>query len=90
MGRLVKTHSTYVEGLIPILEFLAKDEHIHTLTPGVIKKSRSHLGKFQLKITRSISYGFKLVARKGCSTQEVYIITSYSRDSLEEIIAKYN
>ncbi|NBP99425.1 MAG: hypothetical protein EB123_08160, partial [Synechococcaceae bacterium WBB_32_011] len=36
MGRLVITHSTYLDGLIPLLKILANDPAIDTITPAVI------------------------------------------------------
>ena len=36
MARLVITHSTYVEGLIPLLRRLATLPDIDTITPAVI------------------------------------------------------
>ena len=38
MGRVVITHSTYLEGLIPLLKRLAKDPQVVTVTPAVISR----------------------------------------------------
>ena len=38
MGRVVITHSTYLEGLIPLLKQLAKDPQVVTVTPAVISR----------------------------------------------------
>jgi hypothetical protein len=38
MGRLVITHSTYLEGLIPLLKRLVQDPAIDTITPAVISR----------------------------------------------------
>jgi hypothetical protein len=38
MGRLVITHSTYIEGLIPVLRKLALEPGIDTITPAVISR----------------------------------------------------
>ena len=86
MGRLVHTHSTYVEGLILILRKLAKDTKILTITPGVISKVRSNSNNLTIKITREVKGGHKLVARKGRSAQEIYILTSYTKEELEKAI----
>ena len=40
LGRVVITHSTYVEGLIPWLKVLARQPRIQTITPAVISKVR--------------------------------------------------
>ena len=86
MGRLVKTHSTYLEGLIKLLKRLSRDEKIKTITPGVISKVRANSNNFELRITREIRSGYKLVARKGRASQEVYIITNYDAKTLGEKI----
>ena len=84
MGRLVKTHSTYIDGLIPVLSRLSKDKHIITVTPGVITRTKSVASELVLRISRKIEYGFKVNARKGRSAQEVYIITTYKKHELEK------
>ena len=84
MGRLVKTHSTYIEGLIPLLVRLAEDEHIKTVTPGVITRTKSVANKLVFRVSREIECGFKVNARKGRSAQEVYIITTYKKHELEK------
>ncbi|MFM7314772.1 MAG: DUF2103 domain-containing protein, partial [Cyanobium sp.] len=40
MGRLVITHSTYLEELIPLLRRLAVQPGINTVTPAVISRVR--------------------------------------------------
>ena len=45
MGRVVITHSTYIEGLIPILKKLASNEKIKTVTPAIITKVRGRSSK---------------------------------------------
>ena len=84
MGRLVRTHSTYIDGLIEVLSRLSKDEHIKTVTPGVITRTKSVAGKLVLRISREIECGFKVNARKGRLAQEVYIITTYKKHELEK------
>ncbi|KGG18894.1 hypothetical protein EV08_1381 [Prochlorococcus marinus str. SS2] len=67
---------------------MAKDEEIKTITPGVIARVRGNSGKLKIKITRKIKGGFKLIARKGKSAQEVYILTNYDNTELEDKINK--
>ena len=86
MGRLVHTHSTYVKGLIELLKRLAKENGIYTITPGVISRVRGHKEKLKITITRETIGGYKLIARKGRSAQEVYITTKYDQDELREKI----
>ncbi|WP_413327080.1 DUF2103 domain-containing protein [Synechococcus sp. MIT S9503] len=86
MGRLVITHSTYVEGLIPWLKVLARDPEIQTITPGVIARVRGHSSGLQLRVSIPVTGGFKVLARKGTSAQEVFVVTQLDRDELLERI----
>lgn len=87
-GRVVWNHSTHLPGLIPILERLAKRPGIRTITPAVIGKTRSNIPTLKLKISVPILGGFKLIARKGKTFQEVFVITSLGKDELEAAIAQ--
>ena len=86
MGRLVITHGTYVEGLIPWLKVLARDPEIQTITPGVIARVRGHSSGLQLRVSIPVTGGFKVLARKGTSAQEVFVVTQLDRDELLERI----
>ncbi len=82
MGRLVITHSTYVEGLIAWLKVLAKDPDIQTVTPGVISRVRGHSSDLQLRVSIPVKGGFKVLARKGTSAQEVFVVTQLGKEEL--------
>tara|TARA_B100001057_G_scaffold469773_1_gene530416 strand:+ start:176 stop:451 length:276 start_codon:yes stop_codon:yes gene_type:complete len=82
VGRLVITHSTYVEGLIPWLKVLARDPEIQTITPGVIARVRGHSSGLQLRVSIPVTGGFKMLARKGTSAQEVFVVTQLAKDEL--------
>ena len=84
MGRLVITHSTYLEGLIPLLKQLTREEGIETVTPAVICRVRGRCVGLRLRISAPITGGFKLVARRGTSAQEVFVVTSWERPRLQE------
>ncbi|MEB3169743.1 MAG: DUF2103 domain-containing protein [Synechococcaceae cyanobacterium] len=84
MGRVVITHSTYLEGLIPLLRQLAKAEGIDTVTPAVISRVRGRSPSLRLRVSAPILGGYKLVARRGGSAQEVFVITAWSRETLQE------
>ena len=86
MGRLVITHSTYVEGLIPLLRALAKKEKIKTITPAVIKKVKGRCPNLELRVSPKILGGYKLMARKGSSAQEVFIVTRLTKNELNASI----
>ncbi|MFM7264444.1 MAG: DUF2103 domain-containing protein [Cyanobium sp.] len=84
MGRVVITHSTYLEGLIPLLRQLAKAEGIDTVTPAVISRVRGRSPSLRLRVSAPILGGYKLVARRGGSAQEVFVITAWSREALQD------
>lgn len=86
MGRLVITHSTYVEGLIPLLRQLVERPGIDTITPAVISRVRGRCTGLRLRVSTPITGGHKLVARRGTSAQEVFITTSWSREQLQQEI----
>jgi len=84
MGRLVITHSTYLEGLIPLLRQLAAHPDVDTVTPAVISRVRGRCVGLRLRVSAPITGGHKLVARRGSSAQEVFVVTSLGRESLQQ------
>jgi hypothetical protein len=86
MGRLVITHSTYLEGLIPLLKRLVKDPAIDTITPAVISRVRGRAPELRLRVSTPITGGWKLVARRGSSAQEVFIVTGLEAEALQQRI----
>ena len=90
MGRLVLNHSTNIEGLIPILQKLALNINIKTITPAVISRSRGRSSKLIIRLSIKTISGYKAIARKGKTAQEVFITTDLSRDELKQIIDIYN
>lgn len=83
MARLVITHSTYLEGLIPLLRRLAERPGIDTITPAVISRVRGRCEGLRLRVSSPISGGHKLLARRGSSAQEVFVVTGLGRDQLQ-------
>ncbi len=86
MGRVVITHSTYLKGLIPHLKKLVLESGIKTITPGKISRVKGRSDTLQLRITTSIRGGYKLIARKGSSAQEIFIVTTLSEEELRKIM----
>ena len=84
MGRVVITHSTYLEGLIPLLKQLAKDPQVVTVTPAVISRVKGRCQGLKLRISTPITGGHKVVARRGTSAQEVFVITHLERSVLQQ------
>ena len=90
LGRLVLNHSTNIDGLIPILRKLALNINIKTITPAVISKARGRSSKLIIRLSVKTINGYKAIARKGKTAQEVFISTDLSRDELKKIIDNYN
>ena len=84
MGRLVITHSTYLEELIPLLRRLAQQPGIDTVTPAVISRVRGRCSGLRLRVSTPITGGHKLVARRGGSAQEVFVVTRLGREALQD------
>ena len=90
MGRLVLNHSTNIEGLIPILRKLALNLNIKTVTPASISRVRGKSPKLIIRLSVKTINGYKAIARKGKTAQEVFISTDLSKDELKQIIDIYN
>jgi len=90
LGRLVLNHSTNIEGLIPILKKLALDINIKTITPAAISRARGRSSKLIIRLSVKTINGYKAIARKGKTAQEVFISTDLSKDELKKIIDLYS
>ena len=86
LGRVVITHSTYVDGLIPWLKRLAKERRIQTITPAVISRVRGRCQTLQLRVSSPIRGGYKLMARKGSMAQEVFVVTDLDAEQLRSVL----
>jgi hypothetical protein len=87
-GRIVWNHSTHLPGLIEILERLTTYDGIQTITPAVLGSTKSNMQRMNLKVSVPIRGGFKLIARKGKTFQEVFLLTTLSQEELEAAIAQ--
>ena len=90
MGRLVLNHSSNIEGLIPILQKLALNINIKTITPAVISRVKGRSSKLIIRLSVKTINGYKAIARKGKTAQEVFISTDLSKDELKNILDIYN
>ncbi|MFM7647361.1 MAG: DUF2103 domain-containing protein, partial [Cyanobium sp.] len=70
-------------GLIPLLKRLAALPGVDTVTPAVISRVRGRSPGLRLRISTPISGGHKLMARRGGSAQEVFVVTAWTRDQLQ-------
>ncbi len=82
MGRVVITHSSYIDGLIPILKKLATFKEIKTVTPGIISKVRGRSSRLVIRVSVRTISGYKAIARKGQTAQEIFITTEMTKDQL--------
>ena len=86
MGRVVLNHSTHIEGLIPVLKKLALNKRIKLITPAVISKARGRCSNLIIRVSIKTVNGYKAIARKGNSAQEVFISTDLSKDELKKLL----
>ena len=80
------THSTYVDGLIPWLKRLATEQRIQTITPAVINRVKGRSQLLQLRVSTPIRGGYKLMARKGSTVQEVFVVTDLAQHQLQDAV----
>ena len=86
MGRLVKTHSTYIKGMLKWAGELARKKGIKTVTPGIIGRTRGRMERKQIRISRKTDNGYKLIVRDGKSYQEIYVISDLEIDEFKKIL----
>jgi hypothetical protein len=54
------------------------------VTPAVISRVRGRSAQLRLRVSAPITGGHKLVARRGNSVQEVFVVTGWSREQLQQ------
>ena len=86
MGRVVLNHSTHIEGLIPVLKKLALNKRIKTITPAIISRAKGKSPNLVIRISIKTINGYKAIARKGKTAQEVFISTDLSKDELKRLL----
>jgi hypothetical protein len=86
-GRLVLTHSTHIPGLVPLLRRLATTPGVDTIVPGRLYagcgSGRGGGAGPAVRVTVPTGHGFKLLARHGSQTQEVFVVTTLAREAVE-------
>ena len=90
MGRVVLNHSTHIDGLIPVLKKLSLDKRIKIITPAIISRARGKSSKLVIRVSVKTINGYKAIARKGKTAQEVFISTDLSKDELKKLLDLYN
>ena len=93
-GVVTLTHSTFVPGLKPAMERLARRAGVVRVTPGQLREGSGHAETFRLEFQRELDDGsFKLVARKGKTAQDVFVVakrTLFSAESLRDALLDLN
>mmetsp|Transcript_6100 Transcript_6100/g.15934 ORF Transcript_6100/g.15934 Transcript_6100/m.15934 type:complete len:107 (+) Transcript_6100:64-384(+) len=85
-ARLVHNHSSIAPGLEPVLKALAaRLPATDTIIPGRLAKTNGKREQFTLTFGAAgpLLHGFKLIARKGKSAQEVFINTKMEREEMQ-------
>ena len=78
--------STNIEGLIPVLQKLALNIGIKTITPAAISRVRGRSSKLIIRLSVKTINGYKAIARKGKTAQEVFISTDLRKEEIKKII----
>ena len=87
---MVLNHSSNIEGLIPILQKIALNNNVKMITPAVISRVKGRSSKFTIRLSVKTVNGYKAIARKGKTAQEVFISTDLSKDELKKMLEIYN
>tara|TARA_B100000401_G_scaffold59549_1_gene34733 strand:+ start:284 stop:487 length:204 start_codon:yes stop_codon:yes gene_type:complete len=64
--------------------------NIKTVTPAAISRVRGKSSKLILRLSVKTISGYKAIARKGKTAQEVFISTDLSKDELKQVIDTYS
>ena len=86
MGRVVLNHSTHIDGLIPVLKKLALNNKVKTVTPATISRARGKSSNLVIRVSIKTINGYKAIARKGKTAQEVFISTELNKDELKKLL----
>lgn len=85
-GRVVWNHSTHVDGMIDVLERLAKRDGVKTITPGRLRPVKGNGCALRFRVSVPVSGGWKVNCRRGHMVQEVFIVTTWERETLQETL----
>tara|TARA_Y100001968_G_scaffold130645_1_gene119234 strand:- start:760 stop:1029 length:270 start_codon:yes stop_codon:yes gene_type:complete len=86
MGRLVITHSTYIEGLLKWGKKICDQKGIKTVTPGLIGRTKGKVNKLTFRVCRKTDNGYKLIARNKKSFQEIYIVSNLDTAEFKNLV----
>jgi len=82
-GKLKVEHSI-IDGVRDVLErLLQQNSSIRAVIPGVIRPVRDAKGEVKIRVTVSVTNGWKAIALSAGARQELFISTTLSKDELE-------
>lgn len=88
--RGVKRQHDIIDGILPILEKIAKIDGVKKVIPAKIFYSPNRSIRQTLKIQREIVSGFKLMAHSKGAIQEIFIaIDKTKKDKIENELKEY-
>jgi hypothetical protein len=73
--RGVKREHGTIAGLLPVLERIATNPAVASITPGRIRVTRAATQSLELRLGPATISGLKLTARRGTTAQEVFLVT---------------
>jgi len=88
-ARLALNHSTHVEGLLPVLRRLIATlgpPDIHTVVPGRLATTRGKAIHFRFRVSAPTPQGYKALARRGQTVQEVFFTGSIGQAALQQAL----
>jgi len=88
-ARLALNHSTHVEGLLPVLRRLIATlgpPDIYTIVPGRVAVTRGKAIHFRVRVSAPTPQGYKALARRGQTVQEVFITGSIGQAALQRAL----
>jgi hypothetical protein len=71
----VKREHGIIAGLLPVLERIATNPVVASITPGRIRVTRAATQSLELRLGPTTISGVKLTARRGTTAQEVFVVT---------------
>ena len=79
----VKREHSIIAGLLPILERIAAQPAVSSVIPGRIAVTRAAVPTLQIRLGPATMTGFKLSARRGTTSQEIFVVTTKSETVLD-------
>jgi hypothetical protein len=85
-GKLKVEHSI-IDGVQEVLErLILHNPDIRSVIPGVIRPVRDAKGEVKIRVTVSVTNGWKAIALSAGARQELFISTTLSKEELEQAI----